>query len=676
MKKIKLILVLISIAIFVSSPCYAQEWAIKYGGSDQQGSANSIQQTTDGGYVVAGSFEKDFWVLKLDASGGVTWQKRFRSKGNAYSIRQTADGGYIVAGSTRAFGVGSHDVWVLKLDGSGNVIWQKTWGKTLDDYGHSVRETIDGGYIVAGSTKYRDTDGHLHSNVWVLKLDEDGNIAWHKEYGGESGDGAYSVQQTTDGGYVVAGTTWSFGAGEDDVWVLKLEAGGDVTWEKTYGGIDSDYGRSIQQTTDGGYIVTGSYGTAPHDASAWILKLDAGGDVIWQKIYSSVAVYASSIRQTADGGYVVAGQTWSAKYNGDSDVWVCKINDHGEVVWQKEYGDSEGSYGESAGSIEQTGDGGYVVAGYDHSFDFGRNVWLLKLDTNGEIPDCGLCSAADATVSDSSVSGADTSAEVRDVSISAIDTSVSPEDTWAGRVVNCGQLSAPSIKKMFPLYGEYGIKTKIKGRQFGEQRTGMFGQEEGYYSFVSFSGAQTFIGTKYISWKDNAVKVRFKKLFVDEDGDFLQDVNEPFVPMEGLLLGDHALTVHTIRFEDLNASGTYDEGDNIVASESSNPVLFDEPIIFFLDPKTTKPSSPSNERKVKIIGLNFGDTQGSSKLHFGGKTWLEGKRKILSWRDDFIEFVVPVIDPPFPKYRDVWVTVFDGLGRKTHSNESRLRIFQ
>jgi len=224
---ILLILLLSPISVF------ATEWAKTYGGSSSD-YVKSIQQTTDGGYIVAGSTYSfaagviDFWVLKLDSSGNVTWQKTYGGSGgdSASSIQQTTDDGYIVAGYTNSFAAGVIDFWVLKLDSSGNVTWQKTYGGSESDFASSIQQTTDGGYIVAGSTH---SFGAGDEDFWVLKLDSSGNVTWQKTYGGSGGDSASSIQQTTDGGYIVAGSTHSFGAGSSDIWILKLDSSGEIS---------------------------------------------------------------------------------------------------------------------------------------------------------------------------------------------------------------------------------------------------------------------------------------------------------------------------------------------------------------------------------------------------------------------------------------------------------------
>jgi len=301
----------------------------------------------------------------------------------AYAIQQTEDGGYIVAGWTYSSGAGDYrNVYVLKLDSAGTLQWQKVFGGSSDDLAYSIQQTSDGGYIVAGYT-WSFAGGH---DAYVLKLDSAGNLEWQKVFGGSSDDFAYSIQQTSDDGYIVAGYTNSFGAGDySDVYVLKLDSAGTLQWQKTFGGYHNDYAYSIQQTSDGGYIVAGytvSFGAGLDDA--YVLKLDSAGTLQWEKVFGgSSDDFAYSIQQTSDGGYIVAGETNS--FGADVyDAYVLKLDSAGNLEWQKTFG---GSGWDEAYSIQQTTDGGYVVAGYTYSFasSYDHDVYVLKLDSNGDL---------------------------------------------------------------------------------------------------------------------------------------------------------------------------------------------------------------------------------------------------------------------------------------------------
>ena len=434
------ILVLSTTAAFTSTSHSAQHWDVVYGGS-RSDYVHSIQQTTDGGYIVAGSTDSfgcrdnSLWVLKLDNAGNITWQNCYQGCYNelANSIQQTSDGGYIMVG--RTWSSRRYDFCVLKLDSHGNVTWQKTYGGDDDDYAHSVQQTSDGGYIVAGET---GSFGAGKSDVWILKLDSSGDISWQKTYKGGSTNGANSIQQTSDGGYIVAGYTQGSGNPHTSIWVLKLDSYGEVSWQKTYGGSGDAKAYSTQQTTDGGYIVAGYteyLGAGVYDV--WILKLDSNGDISWQKTYEGYGWdHAYSIQQTSDGGYIVAGDTWpdhKAMYI-DYNIWVLKLNSLGNVTWQKTYG---GDGWDKAYSIQQTSDGGYIVAGYTRSFGAGESdAWVLKLDRNGEIPGCNIMGTSFANVCNVS-SGYVTNATVESTNASATEEDPIHEATSAKLAVIC-----------------------------------------------------------------------------------------------------------------------------------------------------------------------------------------------------------------------------------------------
>jgi hypothetical protein len=295
----------------------------------------------------------------------------------AYSIIQSSDGGYIVAGETWSFGAGGSDFYVVKLDSAGNVVWTKTIGGSDDDYAWSIIQSSDGGYVVAGETW---SFGAGSSDFWVVKLDSSGNVQWTKTIGGSSGDYANSIIQSSDGGYVVVGQTNSFG---ENIFVVKLDSSGNVLWSKTISGSYYDFVRSIIQSSDGGYVVVGRTLRAGR-YDMYIVKLDSYGDVVWTKTIGGDDDHdeAYSIIQSSDGGYVVAGYTESFGAGG-SDFYVVKLDSSGNVQWTKTIGGSEK---EVATSIIQSSDGGYVVAGFTESFGAGYfDIYVVKLDSSGNV---------------------------------------------------------------------------------------------------------------------------------------------------------------------------------------------------------------------------------------------------------------------------------------------------
>lgn len=410
----------------------AIDWSHCYGGSLLDGSG-CIRQTTDGGYIFAGSTNssdsdvskhygatstRDVWIVKTNSKGIITWTKVYGGTGDdeARAIEQTADGGYIIAGSTtstdgdiKGFHTGAvgADMLILKLDTSGNLSWQKCLGGSYDDRALSIKQSAHGGYIVAGYATSNDGDVlgiHLNSSgnptedVWVVKLNDTGRISWQKTFGGSDLDFAMSIQQVKDSGYIIAGATYSDDGdmtknydNTSDAWIAKIDVSGSLSWQKSLGGTQGDIFYSAIQTTDGGYIATGSTFSTDNDVSGlhvdttgtlnedvWVVKVDSAGKFIWQKCYGGTSRdIGYDIRQTIDGGYVVAGcagsidgdvagmHTSTARV-GRYDYWILQLASNGSINWQKCLG---GTDADIAFSIEQTSDGGYVTIGGAYSTD-------------------------------------------------------------------------------------------------------------------------------------------------------------------------------------------------------------------------------------------------------------------------------------------------------------------
>ncbi|MCB9365326.1 MAG: T9SS type A sorting domain-containing protein [Flavobacteriales bacterium] len=402
------------------------KWEKSIGGVGSGDFAHSIQQTADGGFIVAGvsthdtifsNGDQDMWIVKLTNTGAVTWEKYLggTSMDVAHSIQQTADGGYIVAGFSYSNDEditgnnGGSDMWIVKLTSTGTITWEKSLGGTDYDFAQSIQQTTDGGYIVAGDSPSIDGDvtgNNGGKDMWIVKLTSTGTITWEKSLGGTSNDYAQSIQQTVDGGYIVAGYSSSIDGdvtgnnGDCDMWIVKLTSTGTITWEKSLGGTADDRASSIQQTVDGGYIVTGYSSSFDGDVSGsnggsdmWIVKLTSTGTITWEKSLGGAAEdRAFSIQQTTDGGYIVAGASFSIDgdvtgNNGGRDMWIVKLTSTGTITWEKSLG---GTADDRASSIQQTTDGGYIVAGdsysndgdvTDHHPSYGADYWVVKLNT-------------------------------------------------------------------------------------------------------------------------------------------------------------------------------------------------------------------------------------------------------------------------------------------------------
>jgi hypothetical protein len=335
-----------------------------------------------------------------------------------YGMSPTADGGCILIGNTNSNDgdvTGNHgdfDIWVTKVSPSGALEWQRALGGTGYENAQKIIQTSDGGYVFAGGCLSHDGDASgnpWEGSLWVVKLDADGALVWQHFYGGTNGAGAGGLRQTADGGYIVAGGTNSTDGdvsepiGDWDVWLLKLDALGTLEWEHSYGGSLQDVSRDVELTADGGYLlytqtysidgdVTGRTGV---DQDIWVVKVDSLGNLVWENALGGNGddfCWNGNISSTTDGGSILIGVVNSndgdvGNYYGGDDAWVVKLNGLGDVVWERAYG---GTNAELPGSIQQTGDGGYIMTCTTESVNFdvaesigGEDIWIVKFGPEG-----------------------------------------------------------------------------------------------------------------------------------------------------------------------------------------------------------------------------------------------------------------------------------------------------
>jgi hypothetical protein len=360
----------------------SEEWNNTFGGtySDE---GYSVQQTIDGGYILTGytssygAGSNDIWLIKTDSNGSSEWNETFGGTDIdiGYFVQQASDGGYIITGRTDSFGSGNGDVWLIKTDGDGNEVWNMTFGGTDDDVGYSVQQTTDEGYIITGNTF---SYGAGSNDVWLIKTDSNGIEEWNQTFGGSDQDWGSSVQQTTDGGYIITGRTSSYGDLHFDVLLIKTDSNGSLEWYETYGGSEYDFGYSIQQTTDEGYIIVGwtmSYGAGVYDI--WLIKTASNGDVMWDETYGGINSDGGySVQQTTDEGYIITGDTYSYGA-GSNDVWLIKTDSNGIEEWNQTFG---GTNSDFSFSVQQTAEEKYIIAGETYSYGAGSSdFWLISI---------------------------------------------------------------------------------------------------------------------------------------------------------------------------------------------------------------------------------------------------------------------------------------------------------
>ncbi len=357
-----------------------------YGGSEED-HVERIIQTNDGGYALFGQTESkgnggtDFWMIRTDVTGEVVWEKTFggSSDDDGEFIIEDTDGSFFLSGETRSKGAGRGDFWVIKTDPDGNVIWDRTFGGEENEIPRSMIRATDGGFAIIGNTTANDV-----SDIWLVRISNLGNIIWSEMYGRAGFDAAGSVTESANEGFVLSGSSTALAPERTSGWLIRVGSSGDTVWSNFYGDRGNDRFITHISTEDGGIAAIGSSGeVGSSEADIWLVRTDGEGSLLWEKRYGgSEREFGNSLIQLEDGGFVLVGGTRS-KGNGSNDVWVIRTDANGEIIWDKTYGGVENDFAED---VIRTADGGLAIAGDTETNSAGSaDFWFIKTDAEGNV---------------------------------------------------------------------------------------------------------------------------------------------------------------------------------------------------------------------------------------------------------------------------------------------------
>jgi len=357
-------------------------WSKVIGGENPEG-GRSVIQTSDNGFLVCGylaipNFNTVLMLIKTDSEGNTEWSSGIGGSGWEYgnSVCELQGGGYAICGLTSSEGSGLEDFFVVKVDLHGLQVWRKTYGGSGLDIATSICETSDEKLLVCG---YTESFGAGEDDIYVLKLGENGDEIWAKTFGGSASEIGRKAIEISDGNYAIMGCTGSYGAGKRDIWLIKTDTDGNEIWSKTYGDSRCQDAFSLKETSDGDFIIAGHSDTSSDLLEAYLVKTDSEGEKIWSKYFEgsdNFYDYAKDVVETVNGNFLVCGHT-KIRQGRKNQVFMFLVDPEGNEIWKEEYGDVNSDW---AHSMCCTYDEGFVVCGHtgsNYSNDY--NVWLFKL---------------------------------------------------------------------------------------------------------------------------------------------------------------------------------------------------------------------------------------------------------------------------------------------------------
>ena len=380
MEKIILTMIIFCTTLTLSLSAQDILWKKNYGLTTADDYGRAVVGTNDGGIAIvgytgsygAGGF--DVWLIKTDANGNSLWSKTYGGVGDdyGYSLKQTDDGGFVIGGATNSFGAGGLDSYLIRTDSLGDTLWTKTFGGANDDRCWSL-EVVDDGYVLAGEKNY-------HPDVWIIKTDPNGNLLWEKTFGSSGDDVAYSINKLDNNSFIISG---QIKITDTNGWLIKIDSQGDTLWTKFFGGTTfNDKFLFSRETEDNGYIITGVFYSGANSFDLWLLKTDSLGNVEWEKTYdyANEPDYGYSVQQTSDGGYIIAGG--ASPPDIEQRGWIIRTDSIGEIIWTKFINSyTESLYGSSTVcySVVQAANGDYIIAGHQTQVTFQQEVMLLRI---------------------------------------------------------------------------------------------------------------------------------------------------------------------------------------------------------------------------------------------------------------------------------------------------------
>ena len=355
-----------------------------FGSTEKNESGHSIIQKQDSNFVVLGNVDNDVLMLELNNKGDVLWSQSYGGSqlDEAYHFEHTSDGGYIISGSTQSYGFGGSDIWLIKSGSNGLIEWNIYIGTEYDEQGGKIIQTEDNGYLVVGN---RTHEQRGDSDVWLIKTNSQGDSTWTKTYGGLGDDIGSDIIQIENNGYILVGSTKSYEEEDYDILIVKIDDSGNEEWVQSYGIGSNDFGQAILESRNGGYMIqflVEGYGNG--NTSVGLLRIDLNGNLIWSKAFGGTINTKSRMFSTINSSEYISVCSQINYSTNSSNAWLIKINDNGEIIWEKTFG----KYGEDAGfSVIPTLDSGFIITGKSNSLENNNenlfDLWILKTDSNG-----------------------------------------------------------------------------------------------------------------------------------------------------------------------------------------------------------------------------------------------------------------------------------------------------